>query len=211
MATEYTFYRIRELNYIGSTINFRERKWMHKCLCYNNKHREYHKPLYQFIRENDIPWESLHFDIIETFFLETKEHSLKRERFWVEKYDSIKNGMNVLLPWVSETERRDIMRQYSVDNKEKIAQYQKINSVLHKDIITQNKKRYYQENTDDILHKAKGYYIDNRLQILKRVTNYRNKNADKLLAKIDCQCGGKYLYKHRSTHFRTQKHKHYIS
>jgi hypothetical protein len=37
--------------------------------------------------------------------------------------------------------------------------------------------------------------------------NYRMKNKDKICEHIQCECGGKYLLKHRSQHFQTSKHK----
>jgi len=72
----YTFYRIKELNYVGGTVEFPERQRNYRYGCYNENDRHYSKPLYQFIRENEIPWESLTFDTIETVYLKSLEHSL---------------------------------------------------------------------------------------------------------------------------------------
>jgi len=38
--------------YVGSTINFAQRKSKHKCACYNEKRKSYNLKLYQNIREN---------------------------------------------------------------------------------------------------------------------------------------------------------------
>ena len=40
--------------------------------------------------------------------------------------------------------------------------------------------------------------------------NYREKHKERLLLRIECECcGGSYLYKHRSTHFKTEKHRYF--
>tara|TARA_R110002153_G_scaffold273653_1_gene445134 strand:+ start:737 stop:1141 length:405 start_codon:yes stop_codon:yes gene_type:complete len=44
------------------------------------------------------------------------------------------------------------------------------------------------------------YRIDNKETILARVNK-----------KYDCECGGRYLHKHKSTHAKTKKHQIYIS
>jgi hypothetical protein len=40
---------------------------------------------------------------------------------------------------------------------------------------------------------------------------YRKQNNDKLNERIVCECGGSYLMRHKSTHCRTGRHKHYLN
>lgn len=128
---EYTFYYITNINYIGSTDNFKERKRIHKQEIQNGK-----SPLCRF----NMDFEELDFQIIETCYMKSNEHARKRERYWIESYDSINNGANILLPWVSEEER-----------KEHIQQYQKDYYQINKDKI----KECYQLNKEQILEKQK--------------------------------------------------------
>ena len=38
--------------YVGSTTDFRKRKWSHKECCNNLKSSKYHRKVYQYIRDN---------------------------------------------------------------------------------------------------------------------------------------------------------------
>ena len=109
--TNYTFYRITHkdyplLNYIGSTKNFNKRKQYHKIDCINEKSVHYNLKLYLFIRNNDINFNELEFSIISQFNLKSNQHSFKHERFWIEKYDSINNGLNERLPFTTTDEKK---------------------------------------------------------------------------------------------------------
>lgn len=39
---------------------------------------------------------------------------------------------------------------------------------------------------------------------------YRKKNKEKIHLQIDCECGGKYKAKHKSTHCKTKQHIEYV-
>jgi len=62
-------------------------------------------------------------------------------------------------------------------------------------IDTGYKKRYLETHKD---HKAEYDKM------------YRAKNKDKYVKKIYCECGGSYLMKHKSTHFKTKRHMNYL-
>jgi hypothetical protein len=57
------------------------------------------------------------------------------------------------------------------------------------------KKQYRKENATEINEYNKQYYQDNYEAILE----YRSE-------KYNCECGGKYARRHKSTHLRTKKH-----
>lgn len=65
-------------------------------------------------------------------------------------------------------------------------------SYISKDEIKEYKKEYYEKNKE-------------------KLKNYREKNTEKINEKFECECGGKYTYKHKSTHFKSMKHIDYIS
>lgn len=58
------------------------------------------------------------------------------------------------------------------------------------------KKQYYIENKDKLTEKMKENYI---------------KNKDKNQEKFDCECGGKYIFQHKSRHQKSQIHLHFIN
>jgi len=80
---EYTFYKIShagypELLYIGSIKDFQKRKIKHKSDCYNENLRTYNVQLYQFIRENNINYDSITIEIIERCFFKTRSMLIKK-------------------------------------------------------------------------------------------------------------------------------------
>ena len=90
--------------------------------------------------------------------------------------------------------RSDI--QYRKNNASKIKQQQgKKYREEHAETIKQYKQKYRENNVD--ANKLYG-------------KQYREINAAKLKQKIYCECGGKYMYKNKSDHFRTLKHLNYL-
>ena len=101
--------------------------------------------------------------------------------------------------------RAAYMRQYFLDNKEKIHAYQKKyreknreKSLLYK---SQNKDKLYEQNK---------LYQKNKDRRDKQNKEYRLKNKEKLTQKFSCICGGRYTYETRSIHFNTKKHKFFV-
>ena len=150
---EYTFYRIThpeypELNYIGSTNNYYFRKHNHEGTYYNEKWREYNKPLYRFIREQNIPFEELQWTVL--LQLKTNIHE-KLEQMFIDKYDSINNGLNNRLAYYYGT-HEDYYKQYRKTDKykeyKKQYQNQKIsciicNKMICKGNIPRHKKSFH--------------------------------------------------------------------
>ena len=50
------------------------------------------------------------------------------------------------------------------------------------------------------------YYMDNQEAIIEKVNRYALKNRDKLQAKVECDCGGSYIFRARAPHLRTKRH-----
>jgi len=65
----------------------------------------------------------------------------------------------------------------------------------HKEVIAQR----YQENKEAIIKKQKKYYQDNKVQILAKV-----------LARVNCGCGGVYSISNRLKHHKTIKHQRWV-
>ena len=86
---QYTFYEIvckdedKDFIYIGSTKDFKNRKYQHKSACINQTDKQHYYQLYQFIRENG-GWDNFNMNPIEICECETKTHARIREQFWIE-------------------------------------------------------------------------------------------------------------------------------
>lgn len=77
------------LLYVGSTRNYRQRKFNHKSHCGNQNCREYNFPVYQMIRANG-GWENWEMVPIEELECTKIEASI-REQFYIEQFKNIVN------------------------------------------------------------------------------------------------------------------------
>ncbi len=108
--------------YIGSTCNFTNRKWNHKCQTKNNSNYN----VYKFIRENG-GWENWDMILVEEVCCENKKQLNQKEREWIEK---LKPTLNKKLPNRSAKEyenteiRKEYKRDYHIKNKKRIKEYQ---------------------------------------------------------------------------------------
>lgn len=86
-------YRITNLvngkSYIGQSVNIRKRLNRHKSAAFNKRAKNYNYPLYCAIRKYGI--ENFTFEPIEECL---KSDLNRKEIFYIEKYDTLKNGYN---------------------------------------------------------------------------------------------------------------------
>ena len=191
--------------YIGSTFNQLRHRWQgHK---YNYKsnygkfsiHKYFDKyginnfkiiliKSYNVVRENQKDCKHLH----------------AYETLWISK---TKNCINKILPFSPMRYLNDkkYIKNYRENHKEQAKKYRE----NHKEEIKKVNKIYYQTNKD----KFKEYQKNNKKnkqEILEYQKNYREKNSEKQNEKINCECGGKYTFINKSTHFKTKKHQKYL-
>ena len=93
--------------YVGSTKNFRTRKYNHKAICNNENNKNYSINVYQFIRSNG-GWDSFDMIQIEEFKHDTKQELHTIERYWIEE---LKATLNKVIPTRTDAE-------YYKDNKD---------------------------------------------------------------------------------------------
>jgi hypothetical protein len=79
-------------------------------------------------------------------------------------------------------------KEWREDNKEKLAEYREANR-----------------------GKTKEWRESNKGKIKERMKNWREENKEMLNQKYTCECGGRYSYRHKSTHERSKKHQAYIN
>ena len=89
-----------EEKYVGSTTNFRMRKYQHKTRCNNPNDKKYNLKIYQFIRENG-GWENWTILEIEKYQCNDGNESRTRERYWIEE---LKCKLNINVPIRSKKE-----------------------------------------------------------------------------------------------------------
>lgn len=171
--SHYIFYKIvsedcPDYIYIGSTKSFRSRKYQHKNSCININQKGYNLKLYQKIRENG-GWDNWKMIIIE----EGNDLTFTQARIKEEELRLKYNGnLNMLKAYITEEEKKQQkingMKEYYVNNKEK---------------IKEKHKEYYENNKNQFLEYQKEYRENNREKVKECKKEYRKKNKEILKEK----------------------------
>jgi len=103
-------------------------------------------------------------------------------------------------------EIKDYMKEYRQQHKEEIKEYYKQYKQEHKEEI----KEYREEHKEILAEKAKEYYQEHKEVIAEKAKEYRQNHKEKINKKCNCECGGYYSHKHKSTHEKSNKHQKYI-
>ena len=155
--------------YVGSTTNFRNRKFKHKNNCYNKNCKEYYFPLYKYIRDNGN-WNEWKMIPIEVYPCNSKNELEVRERYHIEL---LKSKLNKKIPTRSVKERYE-------NNKEKIDEYKKQYRQKHKEERAEYDKIYREDNKEKLAEQKKQYYEANKDQLAEKYKKYRKNNKEKI-------------------------------
>lgn len=154
--------KITNKSYIGQSINIEKRFEQHSNNAYNSNIIEYNYPFYRAIRKYGI--ENFTFEILELCSIE--ELSVK-EKYYIDKYDTFKNGYNLTIGgegksnWTKE-EIDFIMTNIDKTNKE-LSKYinHPINSISAKKrelgIYTKKMSRWTKQEEEELKELIKIY------------------------------------------------------
>jgi len=119
-------YKMRGINYIGSTKNIKKRCWTHKTACWNENDKAYNCLVYKHIRKKNI---DIELEILGVYKRKCNNSiKLLVEQYFINKYDSVNNGLNTLKAFRN---KKKYLKEWKEENKEKVKKY---------------KKKYYQKN-----------------------------------------------------------------
>ncbi len=155
--------------YVGHTTNFTKRKAKHK---HNCNSRNYY--VYEFINANG-GWNNWDMVLIEKYPCNDLYEASARERHWIEHTNA---DLNQRIPPTGLT-HTEVVKQYQINNREKIAQYQK-----------QYRIQYESKNADKLKNDGKQKYITN--------INKRSSRICCLLCKSEMRFDN--LTRHRKDH-----------
>jgi hypothetical protein len=187
--------------YVGHTTNFTQRKGQHKASCNNEDGNKSHYKVYMCIRENG-GWDNWDMIEIEKFKCNDGNEARARERFQIE---SLEANLNVVIPTRTYKEYRE-----SEGVKEILYERGKEWREENKEKLKETKHLDYINNTDKYKERAELRYKENKEKINTQRKQYREESKDYYFEKIDCECGGVYCRKHKSTHIKTNKHIAYL-
>lgn len=178
--------------YIGSCQDFMCRKRHHKSCCYNPKVKEYNYKIYKFIRDN-YEWKDVIIEILEEYDNVVDNLELrKQEQLFM---DELKPTLNKMNAYRSKEDRQEYLKKYNEEHKEEQKKYRAEN----KEKIYEGQKKWSEKNRDKITAQRKKHKEENPEKY-----EYRKE-------RLICDCGGDYLYTHKSRHVKTKQHQDYLA
>jgi hypothetical protein len=179
---------VKEL-YVGSTTDFKKRKYLHKSTCNNINDKAFNIKLYQTIRNNG-GWENWDMIEIEKYPCNDGNEAHARER---KHYDELNSSLNMIKPQITQTEKLAYCKQYSKqyrhDNHEKQLEYC---------------RQYYRQYRHDNYEKQLEYIKQYNIKHCEKINEYQK-------LKHNCECGGKFTTSNKSNHETSIMHKTYIN
>ena len=91
-------------------------------------------------------------------------------------------------------------------NKNVAGRSQKEYNAEHKEQRKQSQKDFYENHPNY----SKEYYEANKEHYNELHNTYQKNNYETLNKKCDCPCGGKHLFRHKSTHIKSLRHLNYL-
>jgi len=130
-------YKLKGVNYIGSTNNLVDRQRIHNKRCYKDKKD---LKLYNHLRANNIKIEI----ILLAVYNRKCSNKIKKlvEQYWINKYDSNNNGLNVYRAFRSKKQKKEQQRlgqeKFRKNQKTKLLKIQKKYREKYKEKIKKN-------------------------------------------------------------------------
>ena len=151
--------------YVGSTMNFINRKWQHKNICNNINSKGYNYKIYQIIRENG-GWANWRMVVIH----ECDEGLTKTQAEIIEEEHrvTLNANMNTVKCFRTDEEKKEWFKKYNVKYHE-----------TNKEVLNEKSKEYYNNNKNDILEKAKEKMTCECGSIFSKNGLYKHKKTNK--------------------------------
>jgi hypothetical protein len=158
--------------YVGNTINFRQRKSLHKSRCYNKNCKSFNSNIYKFIRQNE-GWSNWEMIEIEKYPCSDKREAEARERT---HYELLNSSLNSYKPFTTDDEKKEYYKNksknYYVNNKNNVLKRSKQYYENNKEYCKEYRKEYYKDNKE----KTKQYYENNK----EKIKQYYKNNKEKI-------------------------------
>jgi hypothetical protein len=179
-----------DIVYVGSTFNELKQRWQEhkrtfKRWCEGNGAEI---SIYPYFREHGI--DQFKIILVKEYDVVDRAHLEAYEQLWMSKFHNSAVNKQCAFKIKSLSQKK-----YYKDNWE-------------------TKKQYREANKEKELQRAKLYRETNPEKVKERAKQYRESNHEKINNKMgekhQCDCGGKYTYRHKSNHLKTTKHQNFI-
>ena len=168
----FTIYKMKSINYIGSTCDLSKRQIKHNSDCFGQCKNA---KVYQHIRQNFLKIELI--PLVEIFVGDKARAMI--EQVFIDKYDSVENGYNTYKAYQTSSELKLHEKEYNKKNKERVAKRQKEYNEKNKEHIAKQGKRWRDKNKKRIAKRKKEWDEKNKERVAKRNKEYREKNKVK--------------------------------
>jgi len=230
---DYYFYKLIciddnvELEYVGSTTNWKGRSSSHKSSCNNPNDKDYNSKKYKIIREYGgwNNWRMLELGRREQLSL--REAQLIEEDYRREHRAKLNTNRCHTTDEEKKEQKKENDQKYYETHTEEILQYQREYRNTHKDQIAEYQKEYRETHKEEQREYAEEYRETHREEIAEQKKEYREKNPEKIALqqhnkyiknkdiylekagqKIECKvCNCMVRRSGISTHNNTPKHK----
>ncbi len=165
--------------YVGSTCNFKVRKWKHKSNCTNENSKEYDRYVYQYIRENG-GWDAWSMILVKKYpHVADNQELLMKERKWITR---LKATLNKQIPGtLKELGKTEYHKKYREQNKNKMDDYQKQYRKQNKTKQYGYIKAYRERNKNEIDEYQKQYREQNKTKMRDYQKLYREQKKNQLV------------------------------
>ena len=177
--------------YIGSTTNFKTRKYNHKSTCNNPDSNRYNLKKYEYIRNNG-GWDEWLMILIEVFPCNNLREAESREEYWRSHYKATLNAQKCS---ANVNTQQEYDKQYYIENKEKILERNRIYNFINKEEINEQRQDYRDNNKEKTAESNKIYRDNNK----EKISEHKKQT-------MTCECGCIVRKEDLARHKRTQKH-----
>lgn len=141
--------------YVGSTTDFKQRKYQHKSCSNNENGKLYNMKIYQTINDNG-GWDNWTMIEIEKYPCKDKRELEARERYWFELLNA---DLNVTPPFKTEDEKNEYRKKWHEDDKknnpEKYIEQGKVSREKRKEQRKIEWALWYEKNKDIVNEKKR--------------------------------------------------------
>ena len=141
--------------YVGSTT-----QQLSKRLGDHKSSYKYHKKISSAF--NIVKYQSCKIILIEKYPCNCKYELESRERYYIETLNCVNKNIPTRNKKDYYNDKKEHMKQYKIENKDKIKEYYKKNYINNKDKIKEYKKQYNIENKDKKNEYQKNYDLKNK-------------------------------------------------
>jgi len=170
-------------NYIGSTINLKQRLQHHLEVCNNDIHRGYYIKIYKIIRENG-GFENWDMEELFTCECDNEIEARKIEQKLIEEYQPTLNTYRAYTDEETRKKRHAVTdklwRQLNLEHKRDYEYYKYNTDETWRQRKIEASKTYYENHLEERKIYRQGYYETNKERILKERALYRDANREEI-------------------------------